>query len=117
MSLFDFKDLNFTYPLHDQPALKHISFTVDEGEFLVISGKSGCGKSTLLRHFKTAITPYGKRSGQILFEGRELSGISVREQASRIGFVLQSPRSSPIRYGTSWPSAWRTLATILRSFV
>ncbi|MBQ1690493.1 MAG: ATP-binding cassette domain-containing protein [Firmicutes bacterium] len=91
MSLFEFKDLNFTYPLHDQPALKHISFTVDEGEFLVISGKSGCGKSTLLRHFKTAITPYGKRSGQILFEGRELSGISVREQASRIGFVLQSP--------------------------
>ena len=91
MSLFEFKDLNFTYPGHDEPALKDISFTVGEGEFLVICGKSGCGKSTLLRHFKTAITPYGKRSGSVLFEGRELKDISVREQASRIGFVLQSP--------------------------
>ncbi len=89
--LFEFKDLNFTYPGHDLPALRNISFTVSEGEFLVICGKSGCGKSTLLRHFKTAITPYGSRSGSILFEGRDLAGISVREQASRIGFVLQSP--------------------------
>ena len=91
MALFEFNDLNFTYPGHDEPALRHISFDVSEGEFLVICGKSGCGKSTLLRHFKTAITPYGSRSGQILFEGHDLAGISVREQASRIGFVLQSP--------------------------
>ncbi len=42
-------------------------------------------------HFKTAMAPYGERKGQILFEGRELDAVSVREQGARIGYVLQSP--------------------------
>ena len=71
--------------------LKGISFSLEQGEFLVVCGKSGCGKSTLLRHFKTAMSPYGERKGQILLEGRELDTVSVREQGARIGYVLQSP--------------------------
>lgn len=37
------------------------------------------------------MAPYGERKGQILFEGRELDTVSVREQGARIGYVLQSP--------------------------
>ena len=37
------------------------------------------------------MAPYGERKGQILFEGRELDAVSVREQGARIGYVLQSP--------------------------
>lgn len=91
MALFEIKNLTFTYPRQDAPSLKNISFEIYEGEFLVICGKSGCGKSTLLRHFKTAMSPYGKREGNILLEGRELEEVSVREQGARIGYVLQSP--------------------------
>lgn len=91
MALFEIKNLTFSYPGQQKSALENISFTVREGEFLVICGKSGCGKSTLLRHFKTAMTPYGKSEGEVLFEDRKLSGVSVREQAERIGYVLQSP--------------------------
>lgn len=91
MALFEIKNLTFTYPGQEEPALENLNFSVEEGEFLVICGKSGCGKSTLLRHFKTAMAPFGTRTGEILFDGRVLNEVSVREQGARIGYVLQSP--------------------------
>lgn len=91
MALFEIKNLTFTYPGQTKAALKNISFSIREGEFLVICGKSGCGKSTLLRHFKTAMSPYGTMTGEILLDGTPLREVSVREQAARIGYVLQSP--------------------------
>ena len=81
MALFEIRNLTFTYPDQEKPALTDLNFSLKQGEFLVVCGKSGCGKSTLLRHFKTAMAPYGERKGQILFEGRELDAVSVREMS------------------------------------
>ena len=62
-------------------AIRDISFTVSEGEFISIVGPSGCGKSTLLSAV-AGITPLS--SGKILLSGREVSEVS-----DDIAYMLQ----------------------------
>lgn len=93
MVSFEIKNLSFSYPLGEGKALDNINLKIEKGEFAVICGKSGCGKTTLLRHLKPAITPHGKREGEILFEGREINSLSQREAVSKIGYVMQSPEN------------------------
>ena len=85
------KNLIFSYPNSKKTALDDINLTVNQGEFVTICGKSGCGKSTLLRHLKPILTPHGKTSGEIYFDGKSIYDLSDREQAENIGFVMQNP--------------------------
>jgi NitT/TauT family transport system ATP-binding protein len=62
-------------------AIKNISFSVNEGEFVSIIGPSGCGKSTLLSIIAGLEE---KNSGNILLDGKELCGLS-----DKIGYMLQ----------------------------
>ncbi|MFA7661097.1 MAG: ABC transporter ATP-binding protein, partial [Anaerovoracaceae bacterium] len=110
MATFAIKDLSFTYPEREQPALSNISFEVGYGEFVVVCGQTGCGKSTLLRNLKTVLAPHGKREGEILFYGRPMETISDREQASRIGYVLQNPDNQIVT-----DKVWHELAFGLES--
>lgn len=59
----------------------------------MLCGKSGCGKSTLLRCLKPIIKPYGKTLGDIIFENEKLEKLSERQQAEKIGFVMQTRTS------------------------
>ncbi|WP_326716321.1 ABC transporter ATP-binding protein [Vagococcus jeotgali] len=71
-------------------ALKHISFTVESGEYVSIMGESGSGKSTLLNLLATLDTP---TSGEILLNGENTSKISEKDAAlfrrQHLGFVFQ----------------------------
>ena len=92
MAHFNIENLTFSYAAaKGRHSLENVSLKVEQGEFLVLCGKSGSGKSTLLRHLKTVLTPNGKRTGEILFRGVPLSKVSDREQAAKIGFVMQNP--------------------------
>ncbi len=91
MALFDVENLSFNYPGQGGEVLKDVSFSIEAGEFIALCGKSGCGKSTLIRHFKTAILPFGKRSGRILYKGQPLENVDARTQAAEIGYVTQNP--------------------------
>ena len=91
MAHFVIQDLTFSYPNRERPALDHLDLTIEHGAYVVLCGASGSGKTTLLRHLKSVLTPHGRRSGQILFNGTPLEQIPLGDQASQIGFVMQNP--------------------------
>ena len=91
MEQIKIKDLTFFYNKQEKPAIENLSFNIEKGDFVVLCGKSGCGKSTLLRCLKPIIKPYGKTLGDIIFENEKLEKLSERQQAEKIGFVMQNP--------------------------
>lgn len=70
--------------------LNDISFSVEQGEFVTITGKSGCGKSTLLYIISTMDTEY---DGELIIKGEKLTGSSINDLAKfrnqNLGFVFQ----------------------------
>lgn len=75
--------------------LNNISFTLQRGEFKLITGPSGCGKSTLLKMVASLISP---DIGVILFEGRDITTLSPEAIASRFLIVLRRQRYLAIRF-------------------
>lgn len=63
------------------PALSHISFSVEEGEFVSLVGPSGCGKSTLLNLIAGLLVP---EQGSIL-----IRGVPLEQSSLTIGYMLQ----------------------------
>ena len=93
MVLLETKKLTFTYPDEPEPVLKELSFTVNQGELIVIAGPTGSGKSTLLRLFKQEIAPFGKMTGDILYEGTPLYSLDKEKAAREIGMIFQDPEN------------------------
>jgi len=111
MACIEIRDLTFAYPRREmRESLKQVSLTIREGEYVVLCGRSGSGKTTLLRHLKTVLTPHGSRSGEILLDGSLLSRIPLREQAKKIGYVMQDPDDQAVT-----EKVWHELAFGLES--
>ncbi|MBR6113615.1 MAG: ATP-binding cassette domain-containing protein [Oscillospiraceae bacterium] len=92
MAHFEIRDLSFTYAsAKGRLSLDRVSFDVDKGQYLVLCGKSGSGKTTLLKQLKPVLSPAGKRSGEVLFNGVPVRQLSERDQAAKIGYVMQNP--------------------------
>jgi branched-chain amino acid transport system ATP-binding protein len=78
MALLELKDVHTHYGSIE--ALKGISLEVQEGEVVTMIGSNGAGKSTTLRSI-TGLTPAS--SGQIVFEGENITGVPAHEIPSR----------------------------------
>jgi putative ABC transport system ATP-binding protein len=91
--LIQLEALSKRFRAHDVEtnALSEIHLSIAHGEYVSISGPSGCGKSTLLSILGLVERP---TSGAYRLNGREVSGLPVRERArirnQEIGFIFQS---------------------------
>ena len=102
--MIEIKDITKTYKTGDVSfqALRGVSFTIADGEFVAIMGPSGSGKSTLMHILGGLDNP---TSGTYFLDGKDVSTLSDDELADirkdKIGFVFQSfnllPRTTVLR--------------------
>ena len=81
------EDVHFSYP-NKVEALKGVSLTIKDGEFIAIMGQNGAGKSTLVKHFNGLLKP---KLGTVRVDGVETTKTSVATLARNVGFVFQNP--------------------------
>jgi len=81
------KDIYFTYP-NGVEALKGVSLTIPDGEFIAIMGQNGAGKTTLVKHFNGLLKP---TRGEVTVDGINIREVSVAKLARKVGFAFQNP--------------------------
>lgn len=83
------KNLTFLYEKNQEPVLKAINTTLNEGEYTAIIGPNGCGKTTLVKHFNALLPPL---EGDV-----EVNGLNTRSKKSlleirrQVGMIFQNP--------------------------
>ena len=83
------KNITYTYPISDEPAIKNLSLNIERGKFYGIIGNNGSGKSTLARHLNALLLP---TSGQCLVDGMDTRNESLHWQIrQKVSMVFQNP--------------------------
>ena len=80
-------DVHYSYPNRVE-ALKGVSLSIKDGEFVAIMGQNGAGKSTLVKHFNGLLKP---SAGVVRVDGVETTKSSVASLSRNVGFVFQNP--------------------------
>ena len=81
------RGLSFAYA-NGHVALRDIDVEVRKGEMISIVGRNGAGKST----FAKILCGFEKpRKGNLMLDGRDMSGLSIKERARFVGYVMQNP--------------------------
>lgn len=85
--MIEVNDVHYTYPNGVQ-ALKGVSLTVSNGEFIALMGQNGAGKTTLVKHFNGLLKP---TKGEVLVNGLNTKNESVATLSKKVGLVFQNP--------------------------
>lgn len=84
--LLQLRDVSFT--LNQRPLPEPISFTLNPGEFTLLTGPSGSGKSTLLKIIAALQTQTG---GSIKFKGDDITGLKSDKYRQQVSYCFQTP--------------------------
>ena len=84
--LVEFRDVSFSHAAASAPVISHLTFSVQQGETLVLLGESGCGKTTTLKLINRLLSP---TSGEIRVEGKSTSQWDPIRLRRRTGYVIQ----------------------------
>ena len=90
----EFRDVSFSYPGQDEPALQNVSLRVAPGEHVVILGRTGSGKTTLQ---KLMLGLYQPTAGAVRIDGIDLRQLDPADLRRNVGFVGQD---ATLFYGT-----------------
>ncbi len=82
----EFKNVSFTYPGEEKPALQNVSFTINPREKVAIIGKIGSGKSTIA---KLLLGLYEPNEGDIFIDGIDIKQINPADLRRNIAYVAQ----------------------------
>lgn len=82
----ELRDVRFTYPNAQSPAIDGVSIRVQRGQTVAVVGPNGSGKSTLLALVPRLFDPQG---GSVLIDGRDVREFGVRSLRRQIGVVTQ----------------------------
>ncbi|WP_101297972.1 ABC transporter ATP-binding protein [Halegenticoccus soli] len=95
MALIDVDDVSFRYSTQpgDERALRGVSYSIEEGEFVGITGVSGAGKSTFCRTLAGQIPHFyqGEFDGTVRIDGVDTRARSIGDLATDVGFVFENP--------------------------
>ncbi len=93
--MIELSHVSYSYPGAAGPALRDLSLSVVEGEFLLVCGPSGAGKSSFLRALNGLVPHFygGRFSGGVRLWGRDTLQHQPRDLADLVGFVFQDPES------------------------
>jgi len=93
--LIKLRDFTFTYNGTVQPALQNVTLSIEDGEFILITGPSGGGKSTLCRCFNGLVPHFygGIISGRAEVQGMDILRTPPKELATKVGIVFQDPEN------------------------
>lgn len=95
MAYIEVKNLDYYYPREEKKTLDNLNFSIEKGEFILITGKSGSGKSTLAKCISGTV-PYfygGTVGGKIFLNGKDIRDTNHNERAKEITMVFQDPES------------------------
>jgi energy-coupling factor transport system ATP-binding protein len=85
--MIEVEDAHFSYSNRVE-ALKGVSLTIKDGEFVSLMGQNGAGKTTLIKHFNGLLKP---SQGAVRIDGIDTRKTSIATLARNIGFVFQNP--------------------------
>lgn len=96
MKTLEFKNVSFSYPKTDRLILDDVSFTLNEGETLVLVGRNNAGKSTIVKLIAGLFEPTG---GEILWNGVNIKELNLDSYLSELACVFQDFKLFPISIG------------------
>jgi subfamily B ATP-binding cassette protein MsbA len=115
----EFKDIVFTYPGSEIPALKQVNLSVEAGHNVALVGPNGSGKTTLANLIPRFYDP---DSGRILIDGKDIREAKLHSLRSQIGMVTQNvitfndTIAANIAYGKPGATREEIIAAARRSF-
>lgn len=82
----EFRNVSFAYGKLDKPFIKDFNFHLESGQTVALVGSSGCGKSTIAKMMSSLYRPW---SGEILFDGENMTQVPSEVIASSVAVVTQ----------------------------